>query len=42
MFQLTSVKVLLEIVVIFFTSITELAPNGYLWIVPLLHSVCDM
>ena len=27
---------------IYFTSIIELTPNGYLWIVPLFYSVSDI
>jgi len=42
MFQLTSVLVLLDAVVIFFSSIVVLTANGYFWIEPLLRSVSDV
>jgi len=41
-FQLTSVPVLSDVVVKFFSSIIVLTPIGSFWIVPLLHSVGDM
>jgi hypothetical protein len=31
-----------DVVVILFSSIVVLTPNGHFWNVPLLHSVCDM
>jgi len=37
MFQLISVLVMTDVVVIFFSSIIVLTPNGNFWIVPLLH-----
>jgi len=39
MFQLTSVPVLSDVVVI---SIVVLTPNYNLWIVPLMHLVSDL
>ena len=41
MFQLTSVLVLSDVVVIFLRSSVALTPNGYFWVVPILHSVSD-
>ena len=37
--KLTSVLVLLDVVVIFFSSFAVITPNGNFWDVPLLHSV---
>jgi len=31
-----------RVAVTFFSSIVVLTPNGYFWIVPLLHSVSDI
>jgi len=42
MFQLTSVPVLSDVVVTFFSSIKVLAPNDNFWIVTLLHAVSDV
>ena len=39
MFRLRSILVFLDVVVIFFSSITVLTPNDKFWIVPLLPSV---
>jgi hypothetical protein len=42
MFQLTSVPVLLDVVVILLSLFVVLTPNGNCWVVPLLHSVSDI
>jgi len=41
-FQLTSVLVLLDVIVIFLRSIIVLTPNCIFWIVPVLQSVSDI
>ena len=42
MFRLISVPVLSDVVVIFFSSIVVLTPNGNFWVVPALNSVSDI
>jgi hypothetical protein len=42
MFQLSSVPVVSDLVVIFFSSTALLTPNGIFLFVPLLHSVSDI
>jgi len=42
MFQLIIVPVLSNVIVIFFSSIVVLTPNGKFWVVPLLHSLSDI
>jgi hypothetical protein len=42
MFELTSVPVLSDVFVTFFSSVIVLTANGNFWIVPLLHSASDM
>jgi hypothetical protein len=42
MFQLIIVPVLSDVIVIFFSSIVVVRPNGTFWVVPLLHSVSDI
>lgn len=42
MFQLTSVPLLSDLVVTFFSWIILLTQNGNCWFVPLLHSVSDV
>jgi hypothetical protein len=42
MFQQRSVPVLLDVAVIFVSSIVVLPPNGNFWIVPLLNSANGM
>jgi hypothetical protein len=41
-FHLTSVRLLSDTAVIFFSSIALLTPNGNFWVVPALHSVSGM
>jgi hypothetical protein len=41
MFQLINVPVLSDVIVIF-SSIIVLTPNGKFWVVPLLHSLGDI
>jgi hypothetical protein len=42
MFQLIIVPVLSDVIVIFFSPIVVLTPNGKFWVVPLLHSLSDI
>ena len=42
MFQRTSVAVLSQVLVTFFSSIVVLTANGNIWVVPLLHPVSEM
>jgi len=40
-FRLTSVPVLSDVAIIFFSTIVVLAPKCSFWTVPILHSVSD-